>query len=291
MIEIKQHFCYLRAMRISVFALVVLLLWGCSKLPEAPESVEPLQDLQFEFLQYANKLYFAAEVQPEYLGNSLDSVEVLWYGTQLSPTADAVQLNDFGTDGDIISNDGIYSRKISNTNLDLMNFIPDTAKGKVYLEFRVFYVNEIITFPDSFYLANIRPDIIEISAPETITRPSGATLAFEFVTATVNDANGLSDIKLVGFTSFHIGPDTLLFSGNPILLFDDGGDVVLYSPNITSGDEVKGDGIYSFNIPIYGTGYTDPVQATKTGTFRWTFIVRDKSDEYGNEIIHGVVVQ
>jgi hypothetical protein len=81
----------------------------------------------------ANKLYFAAEVQPEYLGNSLDSVEVLWYGTQLSPTADAVQLNDFGTDGDIISNDGIYSRKISNTNLDLMNFIPDTAKGKVYL--------------------------------------------------------------------------------------------------------------------------------------------------------------
>ena len=118
MIEIKQHFCYLRPMRISVFALVVLLLWGCSKLPEAPESADPLQDLQFEFLQYANKLYFAAEVQPEYLGNSLDSVEVLWYGTQLSPTADAVQLNDFGTDGDIISNDGIYSRKISNTNLD-----------------------------------------------------------------------------------------------------------------------------------------------------------------------------
>jgi hypothetical protein len=140
-------------------------------------------------------------------------------------------------------------------------------------------------------LANIRPEIIEISAPETITRPSGATLAFEFVTATVNDANGLSDIKLVGFTSFHIGPDTSLFSGNPILLFDDGGDVVLYSPNITSGDEVKGDGIYSFNIPIYGTGYTDPVQATKTGTFRWTFIVQDESNEYGNEIIHVVVVQ
>ena len=291
MIDIKQHFCYLRPMRIPTFTLILLLFWGCSKLPESPESVDPVQNLQFEFLQYTKKLYFAAEVQPEHLGNSLDSVIVFWYGTQLSQTADTVQLNDFGTDGDIISNDRIYSRKISNTNLDLMNFIPDTAKGKVYLEFKAFYVNEIITFPDSFYLANIRPEIIEISAPETITRPSGETIAFEFVTATVNDANGLSDIKLVGFTSFHVGPDTSLNSGNPILLIDDGGDVVIYPPNITSGDAAKGDGIYSFNVPIFGMGYTDPVLQTKTGTFRWTFIVQDESNEYGNEIIHIVVVQ
>ena len=122
MIDIKQHFCYLRPMRIPTFTLILLLFWGCSKLPESPESVDPVQNLQFEFLQYTNKLYFAAEVQPEHLGNSLDSVIVFWYGTQLSQTADNVQLNDFGNDGDIISNDGVYSRKVFNTNLDLMNF-------------------------------------------------------------------------------------------------------------------------------------------------------------------------
>ena len=101
----------------------------------------------------------------------------------------------------------------------------------------------------------------------------------------------IAAVHKIAFIPKFFGPDTSLFSGNPILLFDDGGDDVLYSPNITSGDEVKGDGIYSFNIPIYGTGYTDPLQTTKTGTFRWTFIVRDKSEEYGNEIIYLVVVQ
>ena len=99
MIEIKQHFCYLRPMRIPVFTLVVLLLWGCSKLPGATESVDPLQNLQFEFLQYSNKLYFATEVQPEYLGNSLDSVMVLWYGTQFNSLPDIISLNNSGIEG------------------------------------------------------------------------------------------------------------------------------------------------------------------------------------------------
>ena len=46
-------------------------------------------------------------------------------------------------------------------------------------------------------------------------------------------------------------------------------------PDITSGDEVSGDGTYSFKIPVFGSGNTDPNYQTKTGTFRWDFIAQD----------------
>ena len=84
MIDIKQRFCYLRPMRILVFTLVMLLFWSCSKLPESTEPVEPLQNVQFEFIQYSNNLHFSAIVQPNYLNISLDSVLVFWSGVDFS---------------------------------------------------------------------------------------------------------------------------------------------------------------------------------------------------------------
>ncbi|MBT4555468.1 MAG: hypothetical protein HOC41_07280, partial [Candidatus Marinimicrobia bacterium] len=76
-----------------------------------------------------------------------------------------------------------------------------------------------------------------------------------------------------------------------IYLYDDGSDVILYPPNFTSGDDVSGDGIYSFRIPIYGTGFTDPDFQTKAGSFTWRFSTQDASNEYSKTIEYDIIIQ
>ena len=245
MIEIKQHFCYLRPMRISVFALVVLLLWGCSKLPEAPESVDPLQNLQFEFLQYSNKLYFAAEIQPEYLGNSLDSVMVLWYGTQVNLLPDRVSLNNSGIEGDIIAGDKIYSRRISNTQLILDNPIDSSATGLVYLNVQAYYKGNQIALEDSFQLGNIRPIIVQVTFPDTMTRPPDPYILVDTIKVEIFDANGVSDIQTC-YMMFQKPDLSYSNNGNPILLYDDG----IIDQNMFLWDEFAADGIFSRLITI-----------------------------------------
>ena len=277
MIEIKQHFCYLRPMRISVFALVVLLLWGCSKLPEAPESVDPLQNLQFEFLQYANKLYFAAEVQPEYLGNSLDSVMVLWYGTQVNSLPDIISLNNSGIEGDIIAGDKIYSRRISNTQLTLDNPIDSSATGLVYLNVQAYYKGNQIALEDSFQLGNIRPIIVQVTFPDTMTRPPDPYVLVDTIKVEIFDANGVSDIQTC-YMMFQKPDLSYSNNGNPILLYDDG----IIDQNMFLWDEFAADGIFSRLITI---GSDNPI-----GIYNAYFYVKDFFGEDAEVVIKTVVV-
>lgn len=277
MIEIKQHFCYLRPMRISVFALVVLLLWGCSKLPEAPESVDPLQNLQFEFLQYANKLYFAAEVQPEYLGNSLDSVMVLWYGTQVNSLPDRVSLNNAGIEGDIISGDKIYSRRISNTQLTLDNPIDSSATGLVYLNVQAYYKGNQIALEDSFQLGNIRPIIVQVTFPDTMTRPPDPYILVDTIKVEIFDANGVSDIQTC-YMMFQKPDLSYSNNGNPILLYDDG----IINQNMFLWDEFAADGIFSRLITI---GSDNPI-----GIYNAYFYAKDFFGADAEVVIKTVVV-
>ena len=277
MIEIKQHFYYLRPMRISVFALVVLLLWGCSKLPEAPESVDPLQNLQFEFLQYANKLYFAAEVQPEYLGNSLDSVMVLWYGTQVNSLPDRVSLNNAGIEGDIISGDKIYSRRISNTQLTLDNPIDSSATGLVYLNVQAYYKGNQIALEDSFQLGNIRPIIVQVTFPDTMTRPPDPYILVDTIKVQIFDANGVSDIQTC-YMMFQKPDLSYSNNGNPILLYDDG----IINQNMFLWDEFAADGIFSRLITI---GSDNPI-----GIYNAYFYAKDFFGADAEVVIKTVVV-
>ena len=277
MIEIKQHFCYLRPMRISVFALVVLLLWGCSKLPDAPESVDPLQNLQFEFLQYANKLYFAAEVQPEYLGNSLDSVMVLWYGTQVNSLPDRVSLNNSGIEGDIISGDKIYSRRISNTQLTLDNPIDSSATGLVYLNVQAYYKGNQIALEDSFQLGNIRPIIVQVTFPDTMTRPPDPYILVDTIKVEIFDANGVSDIQTC-YMMFQKPDLSYSNNGNPILLYDDG----IIDQNMFLWDEFAADGIFSRLITI---GSDNPI-----GIYNAYFYAKDFFGANAEVVIKTVVV-
>ena len=277
MIEIKQHFCYLRPMRISVFALVVLLLWGCSKLPEAPESVEPLQNLQFEFLQYVNKLYFAAEVQPDYLGNLLDSVMVLWYGTQVNSLPDRVSLNNAGIEGDIIAGDKIYSRRISNTQLTLDNPIDSSATGLVYLNVQAYYKGNQVALEDSFQLGNIRPIIVQITFPDTMTRPPDPYVLVDTIKVEIFDANGVSDIQTC-YMMFQKPDLSYSNNGNPILLYDDG----IIDQNMFLWDEFAADGIFSRLITI---GSDNPI-----GIYNAYFYAKDFFGEDAEVVIKTVVV-
>ena len=277
MIEIKQYFCYLRPMRISVFALVVLLLWGCSKLPEAPESADPLQNLQFEFLQYANKLYFSAEVQPDYLGNLLDSVMVLWYGTQVNSLPDRVSLNNAGIEGDIIAGDKIYSRRISNTQLTLDNPIDSSATGLVYMNVQAYYKGNQIALEDSFQLGNIRPIIVQVTFPDTMTRPPDPYILVDTIKVQIFDANGVSDIQTC-YMMFQKPDLSYSNNGNPILLYDDG----IINQNMFLWDEFAADGIFSRLITI---GSDNPI-----GIYNAYFYAKDFFGEDAEIVMKTVVV-
>ena len=192
--------------------------------------------------------------------------------------------------GDIIAEDDIYTLKFQNDSTVINNTLGDDS-GSVYINILAIYVGQTEKESASFKIGNIIPRIISISSPDTITRPSGATLSLHLVSATVFDADGLDNIKWVGFTSYHVEGDSMMNKGNYIYLYDDGSENIIYLPDITSGDVTSSDGTYSFKIPVFGSGNTDPEYQTKTGTFRWEFITQDKEDEYSLPTTHEVVIQ
>ena len=278
--------------------LVTFIFWGCPDSASTPDPESPLGKLQFTYLQNDQILYFAIDVASSYRTSSLDitSTKLKWFGTDKTDTLlfDLIELNDEGTSGDILKDDGLYSRKIINNRLALSYPIEyDSSTGKVYLEFQATYGNGSTTFTveDSFYLGNIIPKIKTITAPDTLFLPDSSSVIFQLVTATVVDANGPSDIRRVGFFSYHVDQGTFLNEGNIINLYDDGSEVILYEPNFTSGDEDPNDGTYSFKIPVFGPGNSDPGLETKTGTFWWIFDAVDMANTHSNPDTHTVIVE
>ena len=282
--KIKQRLNLLK----NIFILDLIYL-ACSD-EKNQDSEDPILNTSFSFLQDVNKLYFSVTVGSVYQGNALDGVVVLWYGVNLGSQTDTISLNDFGTNGDIIMNDNIFSRKISNNSPNLKNDLTDVT-GRVYMEYIATFGSEHVTLRDSVLIGNIIPRIESVIADTVIQRPSDATVSLHLIKAQVFDADGLNNIKWVGFTSYHVEGDSMMNSGSPIYLHDDGSEIILYEPNITSGDSAKGDGLYSFRIPVYGTGFEDPNFQTKTGTFKWRFKAQDKANDYSNMVEHEIVIQ
>jgi hypothetical protein len=285
-------------MRTCFLIITALIFWGCPDSASTTDIDSPLGELQFTFLQDDQILYFAIDVASSYRTFSLDttSTKLKWFGTDKTDTLlfDLIKLNDEGTSGDILKDDGLYSRKIINDSLALSYPIEyDSSAGKVYLEFQATYGNGSTTFrvEDSFSLGNIIPIIVSISASDTIFLPDSGGVKFDTVRATVHDANGLDDIRRVGFVSYHVDDSTFLNEGNIINLYDDGSEVIIYEPNFTSGDVEADDGTYSFRIPVFGPGNPDPALQTKTGTFDWIFEAMDMSNTYSDTVIHRIIVQ
>ena len=272
--------------------LCALIFWGCPDSASTTDTDSPLGELQFTFLQEDRILYFAIDVAPNVKGNSLETAVVYWFGTDTTSTrtADYLLLNDDGISGDILKNDDLYSLKVINNTLTQNPIDNDT--GRVYLDFEATYENNAsFMVQDSFYLGNIIPIIVSISASDTIFLPDSGGVTFELVKARVHDANGLDDIRRVGFVSYHVDDSTFLNEGNIINLYDDGSEVIIYEPNFTSGDVEANDSTYSFRIPVFGPGNPDPALKTKTGTFDWIFEAMDMANTYSDTVIHRIIVQ
>ena len=268
----------------------ILFFVGCGVEDKNEDSTIYISDPQFNFHQDVNKLYVSAMVLPQIDGKILDNVVVEWFGTNQENVPDSLILKDGGVNGDIIAGDDIYTLKFQNDSSIINNTLGDDS-GSVHINILAVYVGQTEQRSESFKIGNIIPRILSIASPDTIIRPSGATLSLHLVSATVFDADGLDNIKWVGFTSYHVEGDSMMNKGNYIYLYDDGSENIIYLPDITSGDVTSSDGTYSFKIPVFGSGNTDPEYQTKTGTFRWEFITQDKEDEYSLPTTHEVVIQ
>ena len=268
----------------------ILFFVGCDVENKNEDSTIYISDPQFNFHQDVNKLYISAMVLPQIDGKILDNVIVEWFGTNQENVPDSLILKDGGANGDIIAGDDIYTLKFQNDSSIISNTLGDDS-GSVHINILAVYVGQTEQRSASFKIGNIIPRILSIASPDTIIRPSGATLSLHLVSATVFDADGLDNIKWVGFTSYHVEGDSMMNKGNYIYLYDDGSENIIYLPDITSGDVTSSDGTYSFKIPVFGSGNTDPEYQTKTGTFRWEFITQDKEDEYSLPTTHEVVIQ
>ena len=268
----------------------IIFFVGCGVEDKNEDSVIYISDPQFNFHQDVNKLYISAMVLPQINGKILDNVIVEWFGINQENIPDSLILKDGGVNGDIIAGDDIYTLKFQNDSSIISNTLGDDS-GSVYINILAVYVGQTEQRSASFKIGNIIPRILSIASPDTIIRPSGATLSLHLVSATVFDADGLDDIKWVGFTSYHVEGDSMMNKGNYIYLYDDGSENIIYLPDITSGDITSGDGTYSFKIPVFGSGNEDPEYQTKAGTFRWEFVTQDKEDEYSLTATHEVIIQ
>tara|TARA_B110000438_G_C15799036_1_gene644239 strand:+ start:498 stop:1271 length:774 start_codon:yes stop_codon:yes gene_type:complete len=256
---------------------------SCEKVEPVVETY-PLSEVEFSFLQASNKLYISAKALNKYQNSSLDSIMVLWQGTNITNTADTIKLIDDGTLGDLIPKDEIFSRKINNSSLYLKNTIPSSAKDSVFLSILGQYDNKELVLTASFILGNIRPKLTSVTGvQDTITKPSYNTdpniiNTIEFsLMATVSDPNGLDDIKRVFFRSYNVDLDSMMFNGDPVFLHDDGTGVD------GSGDLQKGDGTYTRTISM--------TQDAKSGTYHWSFEAQDFSNAYSDTIKKIVVVK
>jgi hypothetical protein len=277
------------AMRNLIFLFFGMVFLACPGPGNEPEH-DLLTITQFTFHQDVNQLYFGVFVEKESMGVELDSVKINWYGSSQSASPDLLTLFDDGTHGDILLNDGMYGLKIPNDSSSIANVIGNDS-GLVFLDFIAYYGAETILLPDTFRVGNIIPRIISITALDTIVRSSDATVSLHLISAEVFDVDGIESIKWAGFTSYHVDGDSMTNNGNYLFLYDDGSTNILYPPDFTSGDLVAGDGIYSFRIPVYGSGFSDPNFQTKTGTFIWRFIAQDLSNDYSKVVEHEVVIQ
>ena len=272
------------------FLILICFFFGCTVDDSEEDSLVYISDTQFNFHQSENNLYVSTSVLPDADGKILDNVLVEWFGTDLQNKPDSLTLEDTGMNGDIIADDNYYTLKFDNDSTIIKNTLGDDS-GSVYLNILAIYVGQTEKESYSYKIGNIIPRITSVASPDTIVRESSATLSLYLVSATVFDADGLDDIKWVGFTSYHVEGDSMMNGGNYIYLYDDGSENIIYSPDITSGDLNSGDGTYSFKIPVFGSGNIDPEYQTKTGTFRWEFIAQDNDDEYSLTATHEVIIQ
>lgn len=203
--------------------------------------------------------------------DSLDIIARVVYeiwGPTISELAEAGVLNDAGANGDSLAGDGIFSiattTRFAEWKFGSYHLMVQAYDGRNAASNDLYKI-----LPWAKIRVGVAPQIIAVSAPDTIQLPAAGDKSF-LLTANVTDADNNRDIHEVYFDTFR--PDGSASSGNPFKMYDDG----------TSGDLTAGDYIYSLKIFI--TSQNSP------GNYRFEFQARDYSSLLSNKIIHIITV-
>ncbi len=186
----------------------------------------------------------------------------------LTGIAEQGELNDRGVQGDSVAGDGIFSIetttafahwKFGNYHVSIQAF--DSRNKASDLVYQI--------VPWKKQQLGLPPQIISVSAPDTIQLPASGDRSF-LLTARVSDPDDNRDIKEVLFNTFK--PDGSPSSGNPFKMYDDG----------TSGDRVAND--FTYSLTIFITAQNLP------GNYRFEFQAKDYSDLVSEKVIHIITV-
>ena len=274
---IKLHYFF--SMRKTLWLLMGLLLsiMGCTGGDSTDDETDSLNDLQFNYHQGLNNLYFSVQVESSYLGKKLQAVQALYFGFDTTQTADTLALNDAGITGDIISDDDVFSIKVSNDSNYVTYVLEPADTGKVYIKYLAQFGTVIKEQMTSFKMGNQGPRILSVSMPDTMRRPSGDSVVVGTIVVSLTDPDGHEDVQTC-YLMFQ-KPDSTFSSGSPISLYDDGNeDFSMYL-----WDEVANDGKYSRYIIIDSS---NPL-----GTYTSYFYARDYSGILSEPYITKLVVQ
>lgn len=226
---------------------------------------------------YVPDTVFVDEIVPFYLSvqasdpDSQDYIKKVNYQIlepSLTEIAEQGELNDHGNNGDSLTGDGIYS-------VETTTAFANWKFGNYHIMIQAFdnrnkaSENIYVVLPWAKMSIGIAPQIVDVSAPDTIQLPSSEDRSF-ILAASVTDDDDNRDIKEVFFNTFK--PDGSPSSGNPFKMYDDG----------TSGDAIAGD--YIFSLKIFITAQN------ATGDYRFEFQAKDYSELSSEKVIHTITV-
>jgi hypothetical protein len=172
---------------------------------------------------------------------------------------------DIDNHGDQIAGDSVFSVKVSSA----------FVSGKIGQYNLIFYLED--SYRELNQNAAVKPIVIgnlpgqihAISAPDTMQIPSSSgTYNRALLTAEVSDPEGLADIDSVYFYSRK--PDSSLANnGSPIVMVDNGLPFNPQNLAVETGDQVAGDGIYSFSLLV--------ISEDNPGRYTFSFYMRDEA--------------
>lgn len=117
--------------------------------------------------------------------------------------------------------------------------------------------------------------IIKIEMQDSIKIPTTGNFNRALIEVSVEDPDGLKDVKSVYFYSMK--PDSSYANGgNPFNMVDNGKPFSFEAPYDGQGDKEANDGIYSFSMVVFNIppDYLPPIE----GKYIFTFYSRDKDD-------------
>ena len=179
------------------YILLTVSLWwlSCTTPVQVPDETDPVERIDFAYLQEEGRIYLGALVKDPFNGDAIRYVTAAWFGTSRidAVTPDSVILADVGTDGDILYGDRLHAKNIKTSSLT--NEFSYDETGKIYFKIVAHYErgmsHELV---DSFSLGNIYPRFLMIDTPETLELPDSGLAKLITVRARAEDANGLGDI-------------------------------------------------------------------------------------------------